>query len=267
MLASSISRKEKVTFEDANRMLTDEVAQWRSILTDDEQFTVPSVGRFILTNDSSTPTFEESHVSIANVYNYGLPELAINAIESDVPHSPTIGKSEQRALSIYRNNIFMRAAASVAILVCVIAGIINATQEIDNGVVRASFFNIEKTAKSEPKIETITLDDTRELRIQKVAESEGTANVAKNSVQSQPLTPRQNFYLVVASLRTQEEADKFIASASKRDGNNQFEVLQKDRRYRVYIHRASTFDDAHSFRNVADNTRLYPDSWVYENKD
>lgn len=257
LLATSIARGSDFTFETASQLIDNTIEEWNRTLLSTGELYMDGIGTFV-SNPGASPTFTpKTSDSASNAALFGLPVITTEVIGTSAEtetQQPTRRFSPQTL-----TNHLLRAAASVAIIVAVAATLLTTIGKSHDGLYTASLFN---TASSSTEINdccsddisdlTSTTSETRELRIA-LAGSKG-----------EPITvdTTHRYYLIVASLASQDEADRFIASQPK-NMRDRLNVLRGESRYRVYVGSASTFSAAYDIRKLEDYTSRYPDAWVY----
>lgn len=269
LLASSLVRGASMTYDEAMRRINEEVGQWRQLIQRDGQLDIAGVGMFRATDPEATPEFIESARSTANMRYMGLtPVAAADAFASEMKSDDNAASGTRR---LTLGGHILRAAASVAIIICVAAGLLTTVDNARNGRQSASLFSPATEAEAPvPEIRPIGVDDRRELSIKAVSSEEGTAVAAERKPAAEqpapvaaPVKAEKRYFLVVASLANNAEAKRFIDSRKKSDKTNTLSTLTRDGRVRVYIASGDSFDEVNAMKSVGNNSRLYPDSWVY----
>lgn len=272
LLASSVSRSERVSYADAVRIVADEVSVLKAQLELDGQFTLGSLGRFV--NREGLVEFE------CDADRLRLQEIELCPL--DAVEEPENDSEENVVPMLSRfTSTASRIAAAVAILLVVGLTLLNPTR-VGEGVLKASLLPeicagfdysgvADDTSVSDIDLseddglisEDLTSDEEEpntEADSAAAAEDSGSADVAQpdGAVLTEPGIADADYYFIVASLPSQALAEQFIADNALTGCG----ILYSDSRYRVWIKRGATYSEAMD----ADVLDRFPDAWVYRNK-
>ena len=265
MLAASVARREDMSYDRAAELVQSEVDSWRRQLDSSGELAIEGVGTLSSSGDGYLHFMPSAVGAATNSLFYGLPTLdrllPVAAKAEDEPHPEKVTGKIHRI-----SNHVIRAAASVAIIVTIIATMFTAALKPDSPLYYASLFPSTATAP-EP---TAGLTDrpivqpyNAELRIAMVPQTVGTiTNTVERKAVATPSTPSHRYFLIVASLANEREAQKYLSSLPQ-EQRNTLRILPGNGRHRVYVASGSTFSEANSARSVGNNATLYPDAWVY----
>lgn len=286
LLATSVARCEGIGYDAALRIVTDEIESMRHQLVADGELSLGHIG--LLKLDGDKMLFEPYDASSLTPGLLWLPTVRITPLSERVKadDAAVAAASRRRISPLVR---FARTAAAVAVAIGL--GFVMSTPITTDNAQLASFAPEAVKAPSRPAESLFerpgtstaplvlvlrhhtdaatAVDTTAKLPapkqvVQKVAVVEAAeiaevaevAEVAKTSQSTLRFDESDSYCLVVASLATQEEADRFIARNSKQ----QLGVLPKDGRYRVYAATGTTAAGAQSA--AAELADRYPNAWV-----
>lgn len=282
LLASSIARRQQISFEKASVIVAKEIEAMKNQLKVDGELTIGKIGRFLYQEESSL-MFEPSERSNASSSLCYLTPVevrpVIEAAREDAREAEPMRRKRSRFGRLTKR--VARVAASVVALVGV--GLLLSTPVIfdrdDNLAsvsvqpVRSVQTSILPPSASEAPALKIFIPQEKSIPVtHDVVSSETTDCQAVNveiskSADVKPVVEssgeiRMNqadrFCLIVASLPTESQARSFI---NEHPADN-LEILSRDGKYRVYAATGSTSDEAYRQRNAGRLAERYPDAWV-----
>ncbi len=261
MLAASVARRESVSYERAAETVHTQVKSWIIQLNESGSLAFEGLGAFTVDSDGSWQFTPSQVNSLANNAYHGLPRLTFApVISAEQPDS----SSEKHVLRRISSRL-IRAAASVAIIVSVVAAMLTFIVTPDSPLYYASLFPAHHA--SQPTLladRPIIQPADAELRIA-MLDDDVTTSANDKTVAEVPQTTDNSdhrYFLVVASLANMNEVDRYLAGLPD-DQREQMNVLKGDNRYRVYISSGSTYDEANGNRNLPGFESSYPGAWVY----
>ena len=271
MLASSVASCEGISYEAALKCVNDEIETMRHQLVADGELSLGHIGHLKLDGDKML--FEPYDASSLTPGLLWLPAVRVT------PLSERVKADDKAAAAATRRRVspfakIARTAAAVAVAIGL--GFVMSTPITTGDAQLASFVPETVKAPSQPAESLFerpgtstaplvlvqrhhddaatAVDTTAKATAPKhVAEA---AKIVKTPQSVLRFDENDRYCLVVASLATQEEADRFIARNSKL----QLGVLPKDGRYRVYAATGTTAAGAQSA--AAELADRYPDAWV-----
>ncbi len=265
LLASSVSRKERIPYVKAAEAVEMEMDSLRHQLDLDGELIIPRIGRFSRAASGATPLFEPAADTMSNVAYAALPELdgleAQAAVaDAAMPDTELAGDVAPRRRK--RVPLFIRVAASVAVFLA--AGFAATDSSlVPQGGGHIDFASMSPANPSRPvEILTDDIEAATELCIAMPDDPDATVSVTDIS---KPVTSGNadaslaqvpDYCVVVASLPSERLAKKFIAS----QGDNSLRIVVNQGRYRVYAAGAPTFEGAVAKSNSIKSR--YPDAWV-----
>lgn len=314
LLASSIARKESLSFGRASRIVEEELTAMKHQLEYDGEISLGRVGRFIRQDEGSVifePASVQSLVSTCGFEAFEIKPLLSKvreeAINSGIIEAPRRGRLSRIGIRA------VKAAAVVAVIVGVSLVLLRPTFERNDDM--ASIANVIPGKSSQTSLLTgvnegkslniMMPGDSKERSVQPnvVAEDTGKAEsgiiVVENGLAEQgTVLPNDNaksseaseagmtkvdgysvgnennalkdkaedtttirfnatdrYCLVIASLPTEESAQKFI----RENGSMHLGILNKDGKYRVYASTGNTTNEALLGKSIAG---VSTDAWV-----
>lgn len=251
MLASSIARRDGISYQVADSIVREGVDELRNIYDVNGEVSIDRVGTF--TRDANgSMIFSPASDSIANSPFFGLPVLALAPDESEIPEERT-----PRFMPLRRA---VRVAASVAILT-LLGFVLSTPVLIDRQnhdfasltgpeITSGRPVTISAPEAGHPDIQTPT------LYIQMPP-----ADAVTHDIDNAPAirTADHKYFLVVASHASRRQAEAYIAARS----TERLEILERDGRFRVYAATGATIEEAQRLMSDQAFTSLHPDGWVY----
>lgn len=274
MLVTSVARSKSVSFEVARSIVGAEVDAMKRILASDGFLTLGAAGVLRMSAEG-VMSFEPGRVSALSPRYMWLPSLELCPVtelarrrQLSLEDNQRVGHRPSPVRYIYRA---ARVAASLALLLAL--GFVLTTPIRFDKAQYASLgienFSPAPSPSAEPDIvrhpgqssAPVTLylrayDDASEqvdtaARAAYQRSRRATANVSQIRFDSS-----DRYYLIIASLASQADADDFVSFHK----NQQLGILAKDGRYRVYAATGATLRDAQSA--AAALSDRYPDVWV-----
>lgn len=283
LLVSSVARSKDLSFEAARLLVAGEVESMRRELERNGVLSLGLAGRLVSVDGNLS--FEPSSAASLSPDYMWLPpvqmvEITALAKQRAAASSRAEGKRHKRGVMDYVSSA-VRVAASLLILIA-LGFVLSTPIEVENAQYASlGIENFKSAADSSHKdspiirmpgqtMPTVTIclqrhDDACEVadtaahaeyvRLHKAGQTPVAPAVAESS-SSVRFNPDDNYYLVVASLANEADADEFIANSK----NKQLGILAKDGRYRVYAATGSTYREALAAADrLADS---YSSSWV-----
>lgn len=264
MLAASIARREGISYDRAVEAVRSCVEEWKMILARKGSLTFDAIGS-VHTDSEGTWIFEpETSDSAANYRFTGLPELSFgNRI---VDQSPSVVMPVPRTLHRWSAGL-ARVAASVAVIVTILAAMLTFMVSPESPLYYASFFPAHTSVESAILTDRpITHPAGSELRLamRPVNETYTSHRLSETEHLTEPsIETSDHYYLIVASLASQNEVDRYLASLPDNQSSI-MDVIHGNGRFRVYAASGSSVDEMNSIRNENSFKSLYPDAWIYK---
>lgn len=262
LLASSVSRRERMPYARAVDCVAAEIDSWRHQLDRDGELVIPRVGTFRRSADgTSSPIFEPATDGVTNSPFAPFASLALDERKpSEEPGKiapDKISRNVRPSARRRRLPAFVRIAAAMALLL----GTGFAVTAPDQGDTRTDYASMTPSSAQRPsEILTDDVQQATELFISQPTDPDSYAEV--DNVDSQAVAVRQTeesapqYCLIVASLPSKSLANRFIAAS----GDASLRILVSDGHYRVYVAGGDSYASAYSHK--ASVAHLYPDAWV-----
>ena len=255
MLASSICRREGVSFETARDEIASEVASMRSTYDACGSLSLPRIGTFSRLPDS-TMRFDADPSGIAGARYFALPPVIV-ADES--ANQSTATATEVSAPNLLQRESIGKRVLRIAAFVAILLGLartlstpmsVNFNRKADFAAVGASPAQHQQHAMEKPVNVQLVLcipDSTISI----------VPTSSRPTVQTQLEEP--HYYLVIGSLDSKKQAERWMS----RRTDTAIGIVERNGRYRVYAATGSTLNEAFQLKNDPDFSRRYPDAWVY----
>ena len=257
LIATSVMRREKVSYEVAVKMVADEVDVMKHQLDVDGEVPVGKVGVFSK-SENDTVVFEPF---ASNLGYSGLPVLNMVArrVEEEVD-----GKSDVVYIPVSRN--FFKLAASIILLIGL--GLTLSTPLIvDEAQVNYASMSTPKVVVPEviaPQIEEPAIDSELFIAMPDVNEAMAVVDTTMttmaigNAMMEMRCSETDAYCLIVASLATRELADEYVAER----GDAAMHILECDGKYRIYVATGATATQALKPMQSVAFAEKYPAAWV-----
>lgn len=248
LLASSVARRECVSYDKASEMVAQSVSDMMTCLDSQNEIALGRLG-VLRRNEEGSIEFVSNNVfgQTLNMSGYKPLSLVGDVAEPDERVSPSIS-----GYSYIRR--FVNIAASLILLVML--GLMLSTPIVDNEAVMASMSSFRFAQPEEPEFLSV-LDSDIELSIA-VPDPETSTAIVEERNRAENDGP---YYIIVASLPNEANAQEFIESCSWSDED--FRILKTETRCRVYVDRATTLTQAYEARKKNGRLDKFPDIWVF----
>lgn len=247
LLANSIMRRSKVSYDRAIRTIADNVKELRELLDAQSRVSFGRLGSFY-TNEENTVCFEPNIGNCASFSDfYGFGNLKLRTLEElNNAQAEENHKADVVYLPISRSIFKFAAMIAVAIVLTItLSTPVVMDQSVDYAGMRT-----EIKAKQQ---ETFVPQVQVEKKVEPVA-------VVKEEVKEVIPEPKDMYYVVVATLRTLDQAKQFVEESSMQG----LQILDNKRSvYRVYV------ASGESYKEVYDSAysklkETNPDIWIYK---
>ncbi len=252
LLVNSVVSKEKCTFGVANDIVHDDVAMLCKQINEDRELAFGNIGFFKLINGKVQfkpySSKEFGKYEFYGLRSFSMEPLALRDRKASV-------KNNSWKFSISKN--YLKIAASILVLLALSLVLTTPISVKNDNQNYASFSSNFKLTGGEP---FAVANEVKELAIT-MPPIDNDDIIVKAYPSMGKKRSGGDYYLIVCSVLSQAEADKFISCQS---GNYDYEVLAKGSKYRVYVAAGNSVKELISMKNeIADD---YPDAWVYHNR-
>ena len=254
ILAQSYARRNALSFARARQAVDHDIALLRIALEKDGSVLLPGIGTLERNAASkTTPAFHPAADGVVNTRYEGLPKVVCpRPLEAEEPQTPVMLEPETPGRSAW--SIMGRVAALVAIILTIgFFATIPSSNSVENvhNDYAAIGFSVPSSNKAKSLAETKKkLPATPHPELCIALPCEEKASQIEEDAEG-------DVYLIVASLQTQKQAERFIASS----GDPKLRILNSQGHYRVYAGRYATANKAYHARANCS----YRDAWVFDN--
>lgn len=257
LLAGSVSRRDNISIEAASCIVKREAEAMRRNLDTDGKLELGAVGK-LFKNGEGQISFEPADTAWLSPECMWLPDLEMPLIAS---REKLDGQLEFEP-SYSRWSVVARRASQIAagIALVVALGWI-AVQNMGNAPMQqlASLLPTVSQQQQEAAGPVICPDQTPPAVILR-ADPYPDSIIENRAAKQEPvkLADSSEYYLIVASLATSADAEKFIAE----NPGASLGVIKKDGRYRVYAAQGQTYAQVSEIGRKAPLANRFKDSWV-----
>lgn len=280
LLATSIARKNAISFSQASRIVEEEISSMKQQLNLDGEISLGKVGRFIRQDEVSVifePTTNQSATQ-----NFGFTTLSIRQL-SDKVRTDAVNTGRIELPKYGRLSRIGLRAAKIAAVAAIVAGVslillrpslFNRHDDMasiapviaQKSVQTSSLPSIEQskalyiTLPHEKSEKEIKADDDNKVIVEN-KDSFGEGNATKpvdDNKKGLRLNSNDRYCLVVASLPSPELAQKFINENS----DIELRMLSKDGKYRIYASTGNTTNEVMEGKQYPVIKARYSDAWV-----
>lgn len=268
MLVESVSRREGISYQQAQKAVTDSVDLMMSIYELTGELNIPRIGMFKRGTTGKKMIFKPDADSIANYKNYGLSAVSIKGyVENDSQ------VEETRSATILSVRRAVQWAAAIIVLFCL--GLALTTPiTFDGG-------NLYEASMLKPNIK-ITTGKTADIPLpETIADNKEDEDVTdenqviaqeKDNIIEEITEPAQidtpqwrrnlddSYFLIIASFDTVEQAMKYM----KNRPDEQLSILDYDNHVRVFASSGNSYSAAAKCMKDERFVALHPDGWVYK---
>ncbi len=261
LLASSVARKENITYDEASAIVSEQIREIQSIIQAQSEFALGRLG-ILTANGEDKPTylFEPFEATNVSPRLTGLAPVGMKALSELTAESTEAEESKKKELyyvPVSRNIIQIAAS----IIVFLMLGFALSTPMDDESSNRASM--AITITKSPDAVYTPIFDENPyiSLNIAYPDQEEACSSISGRTADRaysdsyKRMNADDRYFLVVASLPSKALADDYIRRHSESDSLG---VLEVDGRFRVYASSGATYSEANSYNKSG----RYPDAWV-----
>ena len=251
LLATSISRRENVSYECASRMIEEEVDAMVAQLKVEGSIALGHLGR--LDYEEGKMLFAYSEAFVSSPEYFGLKPLDVRRIDIEEAHTET--ESVKKPFLLRRKLMYV-ALAAVSIVVLILCGLLFTTPiPVDNDVVQRASLSLPDVKARE--VENKATEVLGELYIACPNPEDGYA-IAKERHHSAMIDDSDPYYLVVSALATRQQAEEFVAYSR----GCELEIVETaNGKYSVIAATGESVADVMRKKHDSNVNSLYPDAW------
>ncbi len=263
LLAASIARRDGISIESATAKLKIAVEQMRHELYKSRLLSLGKVGNLRL-NDSDRMMFETADTAWLSPTNIWLPNFELRPV---VSASKVAREFEDEETRRSRISLYLRRTGQIAASIAVILtiGWVAMTKLPDTVTEQFASFvpTVEVVDDNFDKLEPISTmvlvvkhhDDASEAVESPAEVANAQISVANSEIR---LDESDNYFLIVASLASKSEAEKYLSQHS----DFKLGMLTIDGRYRIYAASGTTQSQVMAAAKLSEIASRYPSTWV-----
>lgn len=271
VLAWSLARRRGLAYDAAVRALTVEVDALRRVLTQDGVLPLGRAG--VLRLRDGRLDFEPGDASALSPSTLWLPQVGVLTCEARRERRQAVEEAVivPSRLSLLRSRIvrFAKVAASIAVLV-MLGVVLSTPVKVDNPQYASIGYQPVTEAQSQLLPYPGEASSPLQLVLSRHDDASAVADTAVHNAYRRSVGARKSggnatavadagkYCLVIASLESRAEAERFVA----RNSELKLGILAKDGRYRVYAASAPTYAEALQAAQATVIAARYPDAWV-----
>ena len=275
VLADSIKCERKISYNDANKMVSDFSAKLDELLKKKREIIIPQVGRFVLSEEKKINFSPVSDLS-ANAAQFGFKNFYIPLLsEIVVPlEKEESEKSKDKHVIMIPLSKRLLTVASIAVIALIFMLL---STPIDNKDIPTQYAGIFSSYTPEHQMIMVELPEI-EITEEVVVEDTigGLVVPEKESLQEQTVVEKEEkpvlavddsngYLIIIASFPNRSKADGMLLLYKKEFSSAS--IIEKNNRSRIYIRSFQDKDEAEYFLNKfrIENPK-YKDAWLFSNK-
>lgn len=279
LLSGSYMRLYGVTYLKAQLMLEEDIDALKTSLQQDREVACGRIGSFSLGEEGQV-VFKPGESGVFNADSYGLEAFHFSVLRPLAEEGEEValltGKKRKDVLYIPVSRRFIKGVAVSVAAVALFFVISTPVKEVNQSAYTASFvptemmsYKLEEPAALVTPLDTPVSVPAEELIMESVAKKEvpkavvnSTSTPVVSSPSVSPASASKMYYIVIASLPTEAQADKILAGVSRGDCKN-VSKIERDGKYRVYADRFDNRRDAESYMATLRKSEKYKDAWLF----
>ena len=287
LLADSVRREQNISYNEANRVISEFSTEFSKILKSGGEVTIPRVGRFTLSKDNKINFSPAADLS-ANAVQYGfknfylplLSEIAVPVVEEEVAKN----KGKDVIMIPLSKRLLSVASVAAVVLVLLLFSTPIANKEIPTQyagmfsayVPETAFVDFSESAMNKEEVTEDTIittnveiiDDLEPVVLEQDTIPEVKPAIVKSETLLTPapaINKSDDYLIVIASFPSRSEANRML-SLYKKDFSKA-SIIEKNDRSRIFIRSFEDKAEAEYFLNKfrIDNPK-YKDAWLLSNK-
>ena len=277
ILADSIKREQKISYNDANKIVSDFSVKLDELLKKKREVAIPQVGRFVLSEDKKV-NFSPAMDLSANAGQFGFKNFympLLSEVVAPLEKEESEESKDKHVIMVPLGKRLLSAASAAAIALIFML----LSTPIDNKDIPTQYAGMFSSYLPAPVYQTIPVESSETIINEEVVVEDTTGLVVpeKESIQEQELMEKEekpvlavdnstNAYLIIiASFPARREAEGMLPHFKKEFDSAS--ILEKDGRSRIYIR---SFQDKEEAEYFLDKFRIenpkHKDAWLFSNK-
>lgn len=260
LLASSLVRRDGISYDEASRMLERASARFIETLDNEGELSFGSVGIFSR-SEGDTPIFSPCRTPLETARLLGMESISLGrkAAEAFAATDREPGfRSDDSHYHIKVSKNFVKVAASLLVVLACCIGVLFPPQIHDSSVMEASL------APVTPKVAVAsgTPQKAKETPAEKPVVEEKV--VEKETETPSAIAEEMDYLLVVGTFRTMEEATRFVDSRA--DSGYTLRIDHGKKLCRVYAAASNAKEDLMPTLSDPSFQSRFAQSWIYRKK-
>jgi len=270
ILADSIKREQKISYNDANKMVSDFSARLDDLLKNKKEVVIPQVGRFRLSENkkiSFSPATDLSanagYFGFKNFYMPLLSEINVPLVEEE----PKRSRNEQVIMIPLNKRLLTAVSVAAAVLILMLF-----STPIDNRDVPMQYAGMF-SSQTFSMPEVVPVDLPEELLVENVEKADTTAVLKEAPEEITPVQEEvspvvkssKEYLIIIASFPNRREADRMLPHFQKEFDSAS--VIERSDRTRIYIRSFQDKSEAEYFlNNFREDYPKHKDAWLLSNR-
>lgn len=259
LLASSVARRENISIEAASNIVRRESEAMLALLDNEKHLALGAVGSIEMDGEGLL-SFTPGNAAWLSPSYLWLPSVNITPLQRASELAQLHDDIERKRNMPYFLRRWGQIAACIAVLITLgwiaVQNLTYAPEEQFASMwpnVTSEQAATVKGAENSPVVLILSQAPKDE-----VVENIPSENIVK---QQKKVDASKKYFLIVASLASQEEADKFL----RQNSDFNLGILAKDGRYRIYAASGNTAEEVMAASKESGIASRYPNSWVCRN--
>lgn len=258
LLANSIARRNRLSFESANKQMLQAIADMKATLTHDKELSIGRVGNFYLGEEDKI-CFKSFRSGNQFDEFWGLQAIKIPTLEQ-LEYVDSEGGSRQKKFRSDENYyipVSKRFVRYAAMFILVFVATISLSLPTNNSETKQNYASVVPiTAKMVTNLMTSSVQEDVNSDV-----VEDFSEEMDNEVVS--VAEKDCYYLIVASLSTEFEARKFIESA---DAEDELKIVSTSSMNRVFAAQDFEMQNLIKIMQTPEFKQKYSEAWIWRAK-
>lgn len=256
LLAVSISRKDGISYDMALSIIEKWVDATTALLSKEKEVSFGTLGHFEMADGKKLFYANNTASSYVSSDCFGLKDVHIGTLKN--VQEANINSAKKSNITYIAFKKVANYAASVAILLCMMVALSTPNSLNLSDSEKASLDLLKRQNRLIEQVET----KMGELLIAMPPVNSITTIENKSESNLEKYNNSKKFYLVVASLPSIADANKFIQESN----DDSLSVVEMSGKFRVYVSSADDCQTLYTLKHAEPISKRYPDAWVCKNK-
>ncbi len=293
LLIESYMQEELIDYKQARQLVANDVVAFRNELQEQGVYSLGNVGTFSLGEEKQL-VFQAGEADWLNRTMFGLPSFVFEPLNVRFPATSGV-EEKPKGKEVYYipvSRCFLHTVATSVAVILLLLSISTPVKDVKQIAYSASFVPTEMIPSSPWKnldisstvvpVQITSAVENLEVSAEKVVEQPKEITVSHNKSTekneiveaskaketSKPATkevkslPQKYYYVVIASFQTASQADTYLKGVDRQTFRYS-DVVQNDKKYRVYADRFTKRATAESFMENLRKDKRYKDAWLF----